>query len=186
MSALLVVAALTAIIAVAYVAKITSKSEKVEDSESIIFDTTSARYKAIKKGYDNLVKYDKNYLIADTLAMPSDTMYYIEVKTADGNYTEFPVDSDGNYGKTSFANAKSANYVIYDYMTADNELYTMDSRETTDTSKTSSFSWVHMPESYAKDVSGRTTLYMDKYLDSLYNIESKGKQTIETVNILMR
>lgn len=29
-------------------------------------------------------------------------------------------------------------------------------------------------------VSGRTTLYMDKYLDSLYNIESKGKQTIET------
>lgn len=149
----------------------TSRSN-VEEIETQ-YDTSSDNYKAILSGFNGLKSLDTNYVITNTMELPNESMCYIEVNTSDGNYTEYPIDENGNYGTIQFNEAENTEYIIYDYLTKDNEVYILNGSYNS-SDEENDYIWLHMPKSYAEDISSRKYMYVDVMLDYLYNITYEG------------
>lgn len=157
---------------------------KVEDtvSENSVeseFDTSSDYYKEIAQGLENLKTLSGNYIIANTMELPSDSMCYIEVTTADGNYTEYPVDESGNYGTIYYDESEETEYIMYDYLTNDNDVYIMNGSFNSD-DEDNDYIWLHMPKSYGEDIASRKYMYVDKMINYLSDITYDGEVNLDS------
>lgn len=139
------------------------------------FDNTSENYKQIESAYNKLKEYSESYIVANVMELPESSICYIEVVTSDGSSTEYPIDEEGNWGTIDVSSEEEPQYMMYDYLTPSNELYTVEG-----ILENGEYSWIHMPKSYAENVKSRNLMFFDRYLDKLFNIESKGTQILNS------
>lgn len=119
---------------------------------------------------------EKKYVVATTLETPEGNLGYLEVTTPDGNYTEYKAetskDSKSNGGVTS-----GSNYMLYDWLTTDGKLYTLNSSYVENDTKSSM--WMFMPEEYAKSLSERRTLYYKSLLSGMSDIKEGDTKEVD-------
>lgn len=141
----------------------------------IFAEDSSNDKKALAKvtnALDNLKSLDKMYTISNIVQAPDGDMCYIEICDGDTNYTEYPIDKDGNYGTIALQNAnEGTSYVLTDWISKDKG-YMLSSEET----------WLSYPDKYTKLLDSRRYMYFDVILKNIKDL--KFKETI-TANIGM-
>lgn len=143
------------------------------DIERYKFDTSSESYKSIERAYNKLKDYSSDYIVANVMELPESSVCYIEVVTSNGSTTEYPIDSEGNWGVVDITSSEEPQYMLFDYLTSSNELYLADGLL-----ENGEYSWVHMPKSHAEDIKSRNLMYFDRYLNKMYNIENLGTKVL--------
>lgn len=119
-------------------------------------------------GGKNLEK-KPTYVITTKISMPTGTMQYLDVKTADGVYTEYPASEDSEEGTTS--------YMLSDWLTNDNRLYLLNS-EYTDGSDGSM--WFSYPTEYGEKLSVKKSMYSGVLGKGLMGVK---KEEVATINL---
>ena len=165
----------------------TSKTNAVTPTKEVDtnnYDTSSEEYIAVKTALDNFIDMADNtdtaYLIANSIQLPSDTSYYVEVVDKNDNfYTELPVDNEGNYGTVAFDKSANLQYVLSDYYVKETDsLYTLNN--VSGDISNPEYSWAKMPSVFATDMLSRKYLYADKIIDKLYDITRTDDQSIDS------
>lgn len=138
---------------------------------------------------DALGKQSK-YTVMTSMSMPDASANYIEVNTPDGNYTEYPYNSQNKEVKTGGDTTKGQSYVMQDWLTNDNKLYEINPSYNSGAPKGDTNTiWISMPDSYAQKLKDRKTLYGREIASGLYDIKkdaevqmdlkSSGKSTVQ-------
>lgn len=126
-----------------------------------------------KNGAEILSKKE-DYEVITKITFPDSELSYLEVNSNEGNYTEYPYnESEKKISETIEANSS---YILYDWLTKDDELYRVnyDYKEGSEDSM-----WFKMPKEYAKLVSKRKTLYSDIIEKGLKNIKESEIEKLD-------
>lgn len=127
----------------------------------------SAEQLSVETAVTGLTNLQSDYIISTVMEMPENNVCYIESVTADGVYTEYPLSADGSYSPVAFEDANNTKYYLTDWLTKDSKMYIVDSRYEQGQSDNM---WIQMPDSYAKDVGNRSTMYLNWIVPSLTDI----------------
>lgn len=122
----------------------------------------------IQTALDNLKSYEGDYIISNMLEAPDGNASYLDVKTSNGSYTEYPVESEDK-------ESDMVSYSLSDWLSSNNKDYYIlvtDSEDNTVFAK--------CPSDYAELCSSRNLMYVDKMIDKFTSI--KYMETI-TANI---
>lgn len=131
----------------------------------------------LQSALDQLMLYDSDYTVSTVLDVPGGGSVYIEVQCKDGNYTEYPVDEDGNLGVVDYENMSDGmNYLLTDWITTDGKMYTMQENEE------GNGVFERLPNKYAELCSSRRYLYVDKMMDAFTDIEYQETLTVDIGN----
>lgn len=139
--------------------------EKKEEKKVSVDETAKTELQASVEGLKNL----KEYVITTGIEMPSSLSSYIEVVRENFNYTEYPVDAEGNIVDAASDEAGNS-YMLADWMSADN-FYTYS------TDSEGNVGFYILPKSYKEICQGRTTLYMDIILNGLTELKKTETKT---------
>lgn len=137
---------------------------------SLVFpasDIDSKAKKTIESALEKLKNTDK-YQISNIMQAPDGNLCYVEICSNGSSYTEYPVDSDGNFGTIAFQDAKDTEYVLTDWVTSKGKGYVLEGDN----------SWVSYPSKYAGKLQSRDVMYCNVILNNLTSLEFK-----ETVNV---
>lgn len=130
---------------------------------------TEAQQK-VEKAFDTLKNYDKSYQVSNVLQAPDGNLCYLEVVNKGASYTEYPVDSDGNYGTIAFQNrTSSTEYVLNDWVTAEGKGYAM----------TGENEWSTYPDDYSQKLVSRKYMYFDTIQKNMTDVKFKETKTID-------
>lgn len=140
-----------------------SKSDKTSD-------VNSKAKKEIEVALDNLKKVESPYLTTVILNNNSESSSFVEVNTEDGNYTEYPLNADGNVGLAYEDVKEDTKYVLSDWLTDDNNLYIVSA-----SADSNGYAYYSTPEGYGDKLLSRKYLYVDKMLDKFTSIK-EGKE----------
>lgn len=131
-----------------------NKKDEVTDNN---IDTESKD--KIQTALDNLKSFEGDYIISNVIEAPDGKANYLDVKTSNGSYTEYPVESnDKESGEVS--------YSLSDWLSANNKDYYI---LVTDDKNNTVFA--KCPNDYAELCSSRNLMYMDKMLDNFTSIK---------------
>ena len=131
--------------------------------------------KAIEDGLKQLQEYDKNYLVSNVLEASDGTINSIEINVDGENYTEYPLDSDGNIGTISFGESADTQYLLYDWLTKDKKYYSV-------ASEGEDVVYYSFPEDYGVSMYDRTDLYVSYMLKHFTSIREYDSKTANIVN----
>lgn len=118
----------------------------------------------LESALSSLESYDSTYTVSSILEAPDGDTIYIEINCADGNYTEYPVDADGNIG-TIENTGEGTPYMLSDWITGNGEMYLVSSDSENNTI------FYRLPDKYAEICSSRSVMYVDKMIDRFTSIE---------------
>lgn len=125
--------------------------------------------KKVESALEKLKKLDKTYEISNVLQAPDGNLCYVEICSKGGSYTEYPVDSDGNYGTIAFQDSEDAEYVLSDWITKEGKGYVLSSDD----------KWVSYPDEYSKKLQNRNIMYFDTILNKMTGLKFKEKVTAD-------
>lgn len=129
----------------------------------------------LSKALDKL-KEDEEYIISTSVNAPDGDVYYLTVNTKDGCYTEYPVDSDGNYGTLSYGEVSdNQQYVLTDYWVDSSNSYFLN----TEDGETLAYKY---PAEYSKELQSRGIMYFDEMLENFTSIKFKETKTADIGN----
>ena len=136
-------------------------------SSSSNIDATSK--KEIEDAVAKLESYEDAYAITNLMEAPDGILSYIEVVSGDNNYTEYPMDSEGNVG----VEGENTTYFLSDWMVDGGSYYILGSD---DDNNLLSYT---LPSSYQELCSDRTNLYVDMMIDDFISITKIGTQEVD-------
>lgn len=164
-------------IAISMIFCVTGCKKSDTDSSSSKAESESKEYEAVKSAVDALRNFDEDYIVTNVYSLPSGTDYYLEVKTADGTYREYPVvDEESDTGMTA-EEAADTTYALYDWVTTDNKAYLIN--PSYDESDAASTYWVSAPDDYGTALSQRKVLFMDTFLEASSDWKSEEDMSID-------
>ena len=130
---------------------------------------------------------ESKYTVMTSMVMPDGNVGYIEVNTPDGNYTEYPYkdkntnkDADKKKADTDDKATEGTTYILNDWLTNDNKLYEINAKYSASSPKSDlNTIWTSVPDSYAKVIADRKTMYADLLAGGMYDIVKSGKSNID-------
>ena len=142
----------------------TGGENKPTNSEKSGVDITA--YKEIESAVNVLKNKTESYIVETAVEMPDESFTYIEVNTSDGNYTEYSVDEDGNFGTLNYGASDGMQYVLMDLISSDGYYYSFNTVE--DELQLNIY-----PDEYKEWVDGRALLYVGDMLDSFTSLKKQ-------------
>ena len=112
-----------------------------------------------------------DYIVSNGMSSAGEDATYIEVWHSGADYTEYPVDDDGNIGTIEYGSQDSISYIMTDYY-KDNKYYISD----TDSENTDEV--LVLPETFNKYVSDRCMLYANNLMDKAKSIKQIDDDTL--------
>lgn len=143
------------------------KKGKGENTSSVA-EKKSAEYEAVKSAVDKLREYKEDYIITNAYSLPQGTDYYLEIKTKDGTYREYPVVDEET--EITAEEAADTTYSLFDWVTTDNKAYLINP-EYKEGDATSTY-WISTPDEYGVELSERNVLFLDTFLEASSNWKS--------------
>lgn len=132
--------------------------------------------KAIEEGLNKLHSYDKPYLVSNVLEAADGTINSIEINVDGENYTEYPLDSDGNIGTIPFGESADTQYLLYDWLTKDKKYYSVTSDES------NNVKYYSFPSDYGVSMYDRTDMYVSYMLEHFTSIKEYDNKTANIGN----
>ena len=110
-----------------------------------------------------------DYIISTSVNAPDSDIYYITVNTSDGCYTEYPVDSDGNYGTLSYKDiTDNQEFMLTDYWVDSETSYFINPSD----DGTLAYKY---PAEYSEKLASRGKMYFPEMLEEFTSIKYKEK-----------
>lgn len=145
------------------------KKEATVEQSSV----NATAYKEVQQAVDVLKNKQESYIVETAIEMSDDSVVYIEVNTPNGNYTEYSVDENGNFGTLNYGSSDDMQYVLMDLISSDGHYYGFNSFG-------EELIMNVYPDEYKDWVDGRSLLYVGDMLDSFKSLE-KDDSTISVV-----
>lgn len=123
--------------------------------------------KKVDIAFNALQNMNSTYEVSTVMQAPDGNLCYVEICSDGASYTEYPVDSDGNYGTIAFQDSYDAEYVLTDWVTKDGKGYMLSGQDT----------WVSYPDSYSSKLKSRNVAYFDTINKKMTSLKFK-----ETIN----
>lgn len=124
----------------------------------------SSDQKELEQAVEGLKADKDTYIISTTVNAPSESSQYIEVCGADFNYTEYPVDAEGNIVTDVDVNAVGNSYMLSDWMTEDSFYVWAMSNE-------NEAGFYTLPDSYRTICEQRRYLYADYIMKDIKDVK---------------
>lgn len=130
------------------------------NADSVGDATAKAELDKAVEGLNNL---NQTYIISNTIQSPQEYSSYIEVVGDGFNYTEYPVDADGNVITDASADEGSS-YMLSDWMTTD-KFYTYAVNDSDEAG------FYTLPDSYMQECKDRTNLYSSIIMSGISDVK---------------
>lgn len=147
------------------VAELETISESTEETAPT--DPSKAIEDEIDVAIKGLSEYTDDYMVSASISMPADTTYYLEVNDANGSYTQYSMDEEGNLGKTSYELADNTNFMLFDWITPEGKGYLVNQNFV----EGENSQWLVLPLDYSKALQSRKVLYLDRLRDGMSDFE---------------
>lgn len=126
----------------------------------------------IQKAAEDLAGTETGYIIATTIESPSDSIRYIECVKDGASYTEYSVDSDGNFGTLEYGSSESMSYALNDWLDSNGRYYIFTDDEFGQ-------DITYYVDDYGKIIGDRAVLFTNKILEGALSIERGSDMLID-------
>ena len=127
----------------------------------------------IESAIQKLENWETPYVIATTMEAPDGVVQYIECVNDNVSYTEYSVDSDGNYGTLVYASQDTITYALTDWYVENDSYHIFYGNEDgTD-------SIYKLPTSYNEYVADRNVMYVSKMLKSAKLVQKQEDTSVD-------